>query len=385
MMDQSVKEISEINNRSLYGASGGNEHRGILTDIKVSDLPFESKEDFSSDPLSFEKSALIIWEDTQKIYDHACTENRFSENYLKYCAQLERNIKHAGSLCLTKTVLEQNGFEFPQLENMTIRELAGMVSFHLLKCHAALDGIYKDNNFLGLTYLNWEIRWFDLENRLKATEVKIQKIREGKINTEKMLQQEQVFKDELPAEKNHRCGSPKSLRINANALPLDGSMARYMLGIEAEKAKVLRAQQRENDRWRRAAEAAGILSKPYKPMSRKEILMEMKKDLEAREKQDEAVIQTETAGEAQYQKPAPPGMMPVAEARQILIDKALKENDPETADMIEKEDRDSFRKRWQIFLEQSEMENRRKAAASGRAGPSAEKRKALREKRKRRK
>ena len=173
-----------------------NEYRGIITNVKAADLPAEEISEFSDSPSEFEHTALLLWDDTKKVYVNACTANRFSENYLMFCDQLEKNIKQLGSYCLTKAVLEQNGMSFPSLSKMTIRELAGMVGFHLRKAHAALEGIYRDNNILGMTYLNWEFRWAGLDNRLRATEVKIQAVKEGKINTESMLKKAETFKGE---------------------------------------------------------------------------------------------------------------------------------------------------------------------------------------------
>ncbi len=93
--------------------------------------------------------------------------------------QLESFIKQAGTYCLTKAVLEQKGFSFPKLEDLTILKLVRMTSFHIRKCHAAIDGLYRDNNKLGSVYLQWELRWISLSERLKATGLKIQKIQEG--------------------------------------------------------------------------------------------------------------------------------------------------------------------------------------------------------------
>ena len=136
------------------------ENRGILTAVKASELPDEAWNEFSNAPFEFEDTVLGLWDDTQKSYYHACTANRFSDNYLTLCTQLEKNIRQLGSFCLTKSVLEQKGIDCPKLSDLTIKELVGMVSFHLRKAHAAFEGIYKDNNILGVTYLNWEFRWF---------------------------------------------------------------------------------------------------------------------------------------------------------------------------------------------------------------------------------
>lgn len=367
----------------LYNDAGGSENRGILSDIKARDLPLEASNEFSNAPFDFEKTAALLWEDTLKIYDHACIENRFSENYLKYCAQLEKNIKQAGSLCLTKAVLEKNGFDFPQLESMSVKELVGMVSFHLLKCHAALDGLYKDNNLLGLTYLDWEFRWFGLGNRLKATEVRIQKIRAGEINAETLLKQAQTFKD--APRTNQIPSRPQSLR-NPNALPLNGSMARAMLRSEAEEARILARKQREEERWERELMSTGLMAKPFEPLPRRQILREMMENrLKAMRREAEtANTGPETAAEIREERQ--PGELSEEEARQLLIERALEQGDQGTAEAIQTEDTETFYQRWLRYVEAEEAENRRRArAAAGRAGPTAAVRKKLREKRKKKK
>ncbi len=135
-------------------------------------------------------------------------------------------------------MLEQKGIDLPKLKDMSIHDLVCMVSFHLRKAHAALDGIYQHNNILGITYLNWEIRWAGLGNRLKATEVKIQKIREGKLNVDSMLEQTETFRG--AARTNTHLSEP-------NAMPIKGSVARDML-------KTAKAEKKQADRIRKARE-----------------------------------------------------------------------------------------------------------------------------------
>ena len=67
------------------------------------------------------------------------------------------------------------------------------------------------------------------------------------------------------------------------------------------------------------------------------------------------------------------------EARDILIEKAAKENDHKTVTEILEEDSETFYRRWLKYTEETEKQNRLKAAA--RAGPSPETRKKLRQKR----
>ena len=67
------------------------------------------------------------------------------------------------------------------------------------------------------------------------------------------------------------------------------------------------------------------------------------------------------------------------EARDILIEKAAKENDHKTVTEILEEDSETFYRRWLKYTEETEKQNRLKAAV--RAGPSPETRKKLRQKR----
>lgn len=382
------------------------ENRGILSNIKAAELPFEALDEFSSSPLEFEQTALLLWNDTRIIYDHARIENRFSENYLKFCAQLEKNIKRVGSLCLTKAVLEQNGQIFPQLEEMSIRELSGMAAYHLRKCHAALEGLYWDNDLLGMTYLNWEFRWFDLSKRLNATGVKIQKIREGKINYIPMLEQEEILRKEPANDDQKAVPVPASLRINANALPLDSSMGRLMLRKEkTEQAEQLR-RQRLIEKLEREA------MKDFKPFPMEKFMQERMAirrdpsetfnagsllDTGSFIRDSHNTISTvhedirsrmELRPEHTAEKGGCPEDFPHLEqneltedeARDILIEKAAKENDHKTVMAILEEDSETFYRRWLKYTEETEKQNRRKAAV--RAGPSPETRKKLRQKRK---
>ncbi len=230
----------------------GQEYHGIDAGVKAADLPDEAWNEFSDAPFEFEETAAALWRDTRKTYYHACTANRFSENYLKLCVQLEKNIRQLGSFCLTKAVMEQKEMAFPDLADLSIRDLVGMVSFHLRKAHAAFEGIYQDNNLLGITYLNWEFRWFGLGNRLKATEVKIQNIKAGKINTDAMLEQAETFKGEKRTNQGSPDEIPASLRANPNAMPILGTMAREMLKREAE------AEKREMEYRKMIEDIAGI-------------------------------------------------------------------------------------------------------------------------------
>ena len=352
-------------------------NHGVLTGNKVSELRDETFSEFSNAPLEFEETASALWDGTQKVYYHACTANRFSENYLIYCTQLEKNIKQLGSFCLTKAVLEQKGMAFPKLKYMRIHELVCMTSFHFRKAHAALDGIYRDNNILGMTYLDWEFRWVVLCNRLKATEVKIQKIKEGKINVDSMLEEAETFKGDPRT--NAELQKPKSLNINPAALPLNGAIAREMVKSEKESAREAEQIQKEKERMLKQAErldrqaarmTGGIgLIKPF-GLDKEDMALVKRKNAEALRKQAE-----------ELNKPREPERIPggltEAEARKILIEDAMKRNDQTALLAIPKEDSDTLHDRWLRYTARVERE-----AIQSRYGPPPETRKALREKRK---
>ena len=358
-------------------------NQGVLT-AKVSELRDEAFNEFSNAPLKFEDTALALWDDTQMVYYHACIANRFSENYLIFCNQLEKNIKQLGTFCLTKAVLEQKDIDLAKLKDMTIHELVCMVSFHFRKAHAALEGIYRDNNVLGMTYLDWEFRWVVLCNRLKATEVKIQKIKEGKINVDSMLQEAETFKGEPRT--NAELQKPKSLSVNPAAMPLNGSVVRDMLSMEKEEEKKAKAARKERERKLKEIERlereADRLSgfKPYPPSREGKSILNRAYAAQLR-KEVEAEIKAES--EPEPEPPLPPGMISEAEARKILMDKAMKAGDQAAVLAIQQEDEPTFRLRWDRHIKELRTAKAEREKAAG--GPSDETRKALREKRKKKK
>ena len=227
-----MQQDEQLQQMLKYGMSGGKENRGILTQIKAAELPDEAINVFSNAPAEFEERSRMLWDDTQKLYYHACKANRFSENYLKYSVELEKSIRQMGSVCITKAALEQKGLEFPTLAELGVEELVRMSSYHLRKAHAALEGIYKDNNLLGISYLKQEFRWDALISRLLSTESKIQKNKDGKLNVDDLLKQDKNFRSSLPTNENNNTGVTQRVRLNPSALPIDGAMARKMLSLE---------------------------------------------------------------------------------------------------------------------------------------------------------
>lgn len=362
-MDLLKTEVLELGkkmeNIRKYGQSGGPDGRGILTDIKADELPDESLQEFSNAPYEFEESALLVKEDVQRLYYHAGTANRFSENYLKYCTELERYIRQAGSLCLTKAVLEQKGFEFPKLADFSTLELIRMVSFHIRKCHAAINGLYQDNNKLGFVYFQWELRWINLGERLKATEVKIQKIRDGKINADDLLERENAFPERSRTNEGKNTGLSKNVLPNPKALPLERSMASDMLHREKILEKQTRDFQHAEDRAMRALGLKPFPPYPvpnceYEPQPAPEVQQELEK--------------------------LPKGQISEGEDRQILMEEAMKQGDQESLMSIPMEDSDAFYARWTRYIDK--LKTKRINDIASRDVPSDNTRKRLREKRK---
>ena len=342
-------------------------NHGVLTGNKVSELRDEVFNEFSNAPLEFEETAVALWDDTQKVYYHACTANRFSENYLIYCSQLEKNIKQLGSFCLTKAVLEQKGMAFLKLKDMRIHDLVCMASFHFRKAHAALEGIYRDNNFLVMTYLDWKFRWVRLDSRLKATEVKIQKIKEGKINVDAILEEAETFKGE--SRTNTELSAPKSLNINLAALPLNGAIAREMLKTEKSRERRAAAIQKEKERLLKMAEkydrkSSGLpagMRPPRSFMPDKEaraILNQIQAELLREEAESLSEGEPDSAEEPRIDD-AEPGTVTETEARKTLMDDAMRRKDQAAIMAIPLEDFPALHARWEKYVERIEREAER--------------------------
>ena len=349
-----------------YGASGGSEARGILTDMKSLDLSDETLDDFSDAPLSFEAAALDLWKNTQRIYYHACIANRFSDEYLKYCGELEKSIRNAGSFCLAKAVLEKEGMELPLLGSMDILSLVRMVSYHFRKCGAAFEGAYRDNNFLGLSYLDWQLRWASLSERLKATEVRIQKIRDGKVRTEDLLAPAKVFEAESAGNEPGSLDSTQSLPVNNGPLPVRGTPAGEFLRTELEKRK---QQEKQGEERRPAGKSIDSDPGPSGSCS-----------LRSSEKDDAAAPFTdpENSGGPRSVEDLPEleDGYTEAEVRRILISKAMKEGDQDALREIPLEDTWQLYLRWMRHLNGSEMHT----APPERNSPSGKVKKKPREK-----
>ena len=151
----------------------------VLTDsVSENELPFESLDDFSTDPLGFNELALKMLNRVEGVFDLAVKYNRHSSRYLQCCAHLEKGIKYLGSACLTKIALQKQKHTFPALGQLSTEKLYRMVSFHFRKLDAALTEYQQKHHELNDKLLDMQLRYFSLLQRLCATEERIYKYNE---------------------------------------------------------------------------------------------------------------------------------------------------------------------------------------------------------------
>ncbi len=138
-------------------------------------LPFESIDSYSTDPVGFGEMSLRMMNKVEIVFDLAVKENRFSPKYLKRCKQLEKGIKYLGSLCITKYALQTKGQTFPHLGQLSTEKLYCMTSHHFRKLDMAVTEYMFEHRDVPDKLFDMEMRYFNLLERLRSTEVKIEK------------------------------------------------------------------------------------------------------------------------------------------------------------------------------------------------------------------
>ncbi|MBQ6508254.1 MAG: hypothetical protein IJI07_02165 [Flexilinea sp.] len=344
-------EITEVFEPDFTGPYDGIESTwtdpedGTLT-IDPFGLPFESMDEYSDAPLEFEELAGTLWDILNDTYLLSVKYNRHSPTYLKLCSRLEKDIRQVGSLCITKAVLEQKDFRFPKLDGLNIKELYAMVSLHFRKCRRAFQDGCDSGRGYDMEMLDWLCRWALLAERLKATEDRIQKIRSGKINADRLLEREVVFRNEPLRKRPHR--APEEIR-KAASLPVISSFASEMVRRKrnAERQRIREERRREKADRKAVADMAFPAPKPFPPDT---------------------------------------GFRELVRAR--LLEDAKARGDTEAMQEIPKENSAELGKRWNAYREAAHPEGaagrRKKPSVPSRTGPSDEVRKKLREKRKKR-
>ena len=249
--------------------SGPSENEQVLCDEYG--FPFEPEGMYNNAPLEFEETAKALWVVMCNLNYAAVRYNRLSPYFPMLMSRLEKNIKQMGSYCITKTVLEQSGEQFPELEQINILELYKMVSVMFRKCCGAYNDLQSNDNAQDMNMIGWLFRWAALAERLKATQERIGKIEKGEIKIEQLLKRETVYRDEPKRQRDssHRRVGP---RVRASSLPVLKSFAREVKAHKRAAEKHEQAVQREAEREKRRLEREKqhLLSElgvhPYRPM-----------------------------------------------------------------------------------------------------------------------
>lgn len=346
--------MSQEELKKLFGLTNGPES---AQEIDPMNLPEETLEEFSYDGLEFEEAASKLWYHLTIMHYHAGSYNRHSQWFPLACEMLEKDIRLAGSFCLTKTVLEKQGYEFPCLEKMNIPRLYGLISYYFRKCSKAFEDLYHTAGVVSLDMHKWELRWLALGERLKATAEKCRNILEGKISVDSLLKRIEMYHP-APKERQHKIDITGEDCLMQSALPMIGCYARQIIrerNMEARKAYFER-------QWERT----------------KKVFEEMETEEErenAAKRLADAIKAKESSASGQPQDEAE--TMAIPEMRRLLIEKAKQRGESAEIIRIIGEPPERLRERWQRYREEEARKNR--------AGPDADAKNKNRQKKKKRK
>lgn len=245
MKNAASSDVPRITNAQTAVSESSNE---ILVDNY--NFPFEPEGIYNSAMLDFEEIAGALWTLIAQTHYCATRYNRLSPNYTMLMQHLEKDMKQMGSYCITKVVLEQSGKELPGLKKVDLKELCCMVSLHFRKCCLAYNQIKKETGCQDMNLMNWIFRWANLFERLKATQDKIDKIKNGKVKIESLLETQNVYKDE-PSVRRDTSDRIVDPQLKASAMPIIKSFAKEVKQQQKADEKKERAMQREAERSKR--------------------------------------------------------------------------------------------------------------------------------------
>ena len=136
-------------------------------------LPFETIDDYSTAPVEFGEMTQKLMVKVDAVFDLAVKYNRHSSAYLKSCTKLEKGITYLARCCRTKYALEICKHQYPELGQLTTDKLYRMASFHYRKIDRALTEYIEQKQDVSDELIDMQFRYFNLLDRLRATEVKI--------------------------------------------------------------------------------------------------------------------------------------------------------------------------------------------------------------------
>ena len=250
---KSVQRNEELRDNDPDLVNGFNDE----TAVDEYGMPFEPESFYNGAPLQYEEEAQMLWFITSNMHYAATRYNRHSPNYYLLCTELEKNIKRLGSCCITKAVLEKDGSVCELLKDLSIEELYCMVSLHFRKCSAAYMDIQEAGGGQDLNVIRWIFRWAELADRLRATQEKIEKIRDGRISVESLLCPAKVFEGETRMREDMTEKTLNPIR-KAKALPVNKSYANMIREQKREEEKEAERRKREMERAAKRAEKNAI-------------------------------------------------------------------------------------------------------------------------------
>ena len=109
--------------------------------------------------------------------------SRHSKKYLEACTYLDQTIRCLGSGCITRAAILINGRKLPRLHNLSTTKLFQMASFNYHKINAALGEDMRDTHEFSMPLMGMLLRYYQTLERLRFTELKINKINTGDIST----------------------------------------------------------------------------------------------------------------------------------------------------------------------------------------------------------
>ena len=215
-------------------------------------LPLEAFDPAFHTLVDLEKILHTLWHDLHDLNNYATITNRYSENYLSLSRELENLTRKAGSLCLTREVLKQQGCFVSCPDVLNIPTLTTIAGYHFNKAHAAVSGTGMRNIRFYLGMLGQETRWASLLCRLKATADKIRLIREGKLEVRVLPEKEADTQKQNRKHIQKKSDEKASVKAAMPAsLPLQKDLVRAEAGADvqitapakAEKAAAEEAKQ----------------------------------------------------------------------------------------------------------------------------------------------
>jgi hypothetical protein len=178
-------------------------------------FPFEPGDSFSMEPLGFLETAMKLQTEAAESFGLLREYNRHSPLFYKMAARLEKLLSRLGSACITKAVIEQQGENSKDMDqllfDLNIESLRQSTAFVFRKCYSSFmesAGCFRFNQ----SALDLSIRFSALDKRLMATAEKIELIKAGKVKID--------MNDRSAGDKSDAAQKPEDQQENRSAAAL---------------------------------------------------------------------------------------------------------------------------------------------------------------------